>query len=419
MRKKIVKVFILASIIVASYFLISPIILGVSPLDSILAQEIFFDMMRGQLTGFLKLTVKSTINGKAFDGELCFIAIHNFTSSEHKWNLSDRIIYDRYANPISTYVLKVERIPERVAHGKVRYRFQEFYIHIATSQYVGATYLVVEPDLPIKTLEVEVPLNVKRETGGEPIETHSCPTDQHEISTNQEHSWVKCGECHSIQGIRAEWGVERDTIIYFTQYSRDKTYDWYDWGGPCYACTGTTDTGWYESGKVPVESSTDDVVTQDGAGAKKVLALVYYKCERWYESNFIGVDGEHTDYEYFIMTPIDMNNIEPGDAVTCSQCGGTATSYATPESSTDVTKEFEMGDEGYWEWTSVSFSFSFSSGRQISFGFSISAVRKSIEGPYVRLVVTSWGNPQHKYWYWYDNNDRHSHILHLSWIPPP
>ncbi|MEM2691798.1 MAG: hypothetical protein QXS01_06850, partial [Candidatus Bathyarchaeia archaeon] len=92
---------------------------------------------------------------------------------------------------------------------------------------------------------------------------------------------------------------------------------------------------------------------------------------------------------------------------------------AVPESSTDVTKEFEMGNEGYWELTGVSFSFAFPSGRQISFGFGVSAVRKAIEGPYIRLVVTSWGNPQHKYWYWYDSNDRHSHILHLSWIPPP
>ena len=83
------------------------------------------------------------------------------------------------------------------------------------------------------------------------------------------------------------------------------------------------------------------------------------------------------------MTPVDLDDLDVGDQVSCSECGSKPPSgyNVIAESTPDRIIEFEVGDESYWEWTSVSFTFSFSSGKTVSFGAGIAAVRKSINPP--------------------------------------
>jgi hypothetical protein len=124
--------------------------------------------------------------------------------------------------------------------------------------------------------------------------------------------------------------------------------------------------------------------------------------------------------QHGLHLPLSVDDIKAGDQVSCSECGGKPPSgyNVIAEDTPDVNIEFEVGDESYWEWTSVSFGFSFSSGKTISFGASISAVRKSINPPYLRVIVHSWSNQEHCYYYWFEDNNKHSHIIHMSWIPP-
>ena len=56
------------------------------------------------------------------------------------------------------HVFKVNRIPIEVRDGKVVYMEQEFFIYIANREYIGGTYIVIEPDKPIVKMDVEVEL---------------------------------------------------------------------------------------------------------------------------------------------------------------------------------------------------------------------------------------------------------------------
>ena len=428
-KNKISIIILIIAFLSLGAFLAPPLIVGTPLNDSLLAQQLLIDMLKGKLTGFIKLTVKPTINGTPIHDTVWFIAVHNFTGYEHKLGLSSRIIYEKFVKP-GVYYLKVNRIPVGTNFkGEVKYRYVEFYIHIATEKYSGGIYVVIEPDLPIKNVEVTVPLYERMiiSTGNSscnrnpmPFSQSSCPPDTYEVSQEIRYSFVKCGECHSINGIRAEWTIEKNTVMYFSHHSRDITYRWSDWGGPCYALLEVTDSGWYQSGKAPAESSRRDAVVQENSGAVEVLAEVGYKCERWYDSNFVGVDDEHYDYEYYIMTPVDIINLDDGNKINCDECGKKPPSGYTvvSENNPDTDIEFETGDEGYWKWTSASFSFSFSSGETITFGGSISAIRKSIEAPFVHVIVQQWGNSQKEYYFWFENNSKNSHIVHFSWIPP-
>ncbi|MCS7364131.1 MAG: hypothetical protein NDF54_01675 [archaeon GB-1867-035] len=427
MKKNKIFIGIIITIFLTFTLFLAPSIMIGAPLeDSILAQQILIDMLNGKLTGFIKLTVKPIVNNTPIQDTVWFIAIHNFTGQEHKYELSDRIIYEKFVKP-GTYNIKVNRIPIGVTlKGKTKYRHIELYVHVATEKYSGGMYIVIEPDLPIKNVEVKVPLHMRRKVAlansscNGVMSINNCPQDTYEVSQQVQLVSLKCGECHSISGIKVQWWIEKNTKMYFTHHSRDITYKWSDLGGPCYALLEKTDSGWYQSGKAPAESSRRDCVEQVNLGAVEVLANVSYKCERWYDSNFVGVNGEHYDYEYYVMTPIDLINLRRGEKIDCDQCGEKppAGYIVLSEEFYDTDIEFETGDEGYWEWTSVSIGFSFSSGNTITFAGSISAVRKSIEAPYVRVIVQQWGNSQKEYYFWFENNTKDSHIVHLSWIPP-
>ncbi|MCC6018314.1 MAG: hypothetical protein LM601_04760 [Candidatus Verstraetearchaeota archaeon] len=410
---------------------ITPAIILKTPIeDTLLAEQLLLDLIQGKLTGFIKLTIKPVINGTPVQDTVWFIAIHNFTGSEHKYSgLSDRIVYDKFVKP-GTYNIKVNRIPiKSTATGKTIYKPVELYIHVATENYAGGIYIDIEPDQPIKSVEITVPLH-KREPASITCTSCSrsstanlqsgCPPDAYEVSQQLQYAYVKCGECHSINGIEARWTITTETHMYFSHHSRDLTYKWWDMYAPCYALLEKTDTGWYDSGKARVESSAGDYVAQNNFGAVEVLAHVGYKCERWYDSNFVGLDGEHVDYEYYIMTPVDLDDLDVGDQVSCSECGSKPPSgyNVIAESTPDRIIEFEVGDESYWEWTSVSFTFSFSSGKTVSFGAGIAAVRKSINPPYLRVIVHNWGNQEHRYYFWFEDNSKHTYIVHMSWIPP-
>jgi hypothetical protein len=276
-----------------------------------------------------------------------------------------------------------------------------------------------------KSVEVVVPLHMR----GSAFTTlkSSYSQDMCEVSFTICYVYVKCGECHSIDGIEARWTITLINYMYFSHHSRDLTYKWQEASAPYYTLLEATDTGWYNSGNAPVKSRVKDYVAQINSGAVEVLAHVGYKCERWYDSNFITLEeGKHIDYEYYIMTPIDFDDLKAGDRINCSECGGKPPSryHVISEDCPDVKIEFEIGDEfevgdgSYWKWTPASFIFGFPSGKIVSFNASISAARRLINSPYLEIIVHSWGNKEHRYYYWFEGNDKHSFIVHMSWIPP-
>ena len=275
-----------------------------------------------------------------------------------------------------------------------------------------------------KSVEVIAPLHM-RESASTTLKS-SYSQDMCEVSFTICYVYVKCGECHSIDGIEARWTITLENYMYFSHHSRDLTYKWQETSAPYYTLLEATDTGWYNSGNTPVKSRVKDYVAQINSGAVEVLAHVGYKCERWYDSNFITLEEGRIDYEYYIMTPIDFDDLKAGDRINCSECGGKPPSRynVISEDCPDVKIEFEIGDEfevgdgSYWKWTPASFIFGFPSGKIVSFNASISAARKLINSPYLEVIVHNWGNKEHRYYRWFEGNDKHSFIVHMSWIPP-
>jgi hypothetical protein len=161
-RNRIILAGILLVVLVA--ISVTPaIMLGFSIGDIPLAYQLLFDLLQGRLTGFVKLTVKPVVNGTLVQDPLWFIAIHDFTGEENKYGLSNRIVYDKLygmsVTPPLTYIIKVNRIPiKSTATGKTVYKPVELYVHVATEHYAGGMFVVIEPDQPIKSVEVTVPL---------------------------------------------------------------------------------------------------------------------------------------------------------------------------------------------------------------------------------------------------------------------
>jgi len=139
-----------------------PIFLGVPLDDSILAQQILLDLLRGKSTGFVKISIKSMVDGNLYGGPL-LVAIHNFTG-EHKRGLSERLVYEVSTQLPKQYIFKINRVPKTLMEGEVIYQPHEFIIYIANGEYIGGMYLVIEPDELIKNVDVEINLNLKNAT---------------------------------------------------------------------------------------------------------------------------------------------------------------------------------------------------------------------------------------------------------------
>jgi len=387
-----------------------------------LAQQILLDMMKGKLTGFVKIKVTAIVNGSEYNGPL-LIAIHNFTG-EHKSELSERLVFDKSAIFPRQFIFKVNRIPITVIKGKIIYKPHEFFIHIANRKYIGGFYLIVEPDKPIKSIEVNIRLHPKKLTVKSFISSTSkhlvssnlvmneCPESQVEVS--YDYDWVRVGQVHSINGITVKWCITSNTAIHLSCYNRDITYKWSDWMAPCYALLEKTDSGWYKAGSSPADSVGYDYVEVSNGDARWVQGWVCFKCERWYISGFQGVDGEHYDYEYYIMTPIEIRGIEPENQVTCNECGSwPPPTYATEETASKRTVDFGSGDNYRWTVKSVTLSFTFSK-ETVTGTFSITLYRKaSGSPPFIEINVNNW--QASKYYWWYEDDDKNKHVVHLTW----
>ncbi len=105
-------------------------------------------MMKGKLTGFIKIRITPIVNGSEYYGPL-LIAIHNFTG-ERKSGLSERLILDKSAIFPRQFIFKVNRIPISVIKGKIIYKPHEFFIQKPTVD--GMKLALHQPILLVMTM---------------------------------------------------------------------------------------------------------------------------------------------------------------------------------------------------------------------------------------------------------------------------
>ncbi|WP_240910828.1 hypothetical protein [Thermococcus sp. MAR1] len=393
------KLAVTAVIVAVMLTIIVPSAYGVQPENAGTLYSVYLDWLQGKPVGLAQINIqtdKKLTNPR--------IVVIDLTSQK-----SEQKYFGSLYNP----TVKIERKPmgtyleTEVTNGKtetvekVRFKPVTLLIIVADEDYWGARTVSFEPNKPMTSLTIEVPLHYEPAKKGE-FQIESGETIDHGTLTME---GIKTAIVRSIAGVTVSWVVGRDDAIAYESFSQET------WGSP------PDENSWESSGiaLVTKKDVSGDITVSDG-DVRVVTSNVDYKITETRICTYLWCRV------IWSLTPDHIRNFHgtPWGHYSGGIPSGMPTEYRDKNdnmNSFNILFDAPSDNGGVYFTTSISVSVCGGIGVQVCFSGSVSTYRKSESGyrPHYNVQINNWGTHSRLYYAYKDSNGRNYYEIYLEW----
>ncbi|ACS34580.1 hypothetical protein [Thermococcus gammatolerans] len=388
------------ALLLAAVILVIPAVYGVQPDNAGTLYSAYLDWLQGKPVGLAKINIQTP---EKLSGAK--IVVIDMTSQKPR---------QLYSGDLYTPTVKIERKPmgtyleTKVENGrvesveKVRFMPVTLLIIVANENYWGVKTITFEPNKPMTTLNLKVPLHKgKARRGG--IHVESIRTEDHgEITING----IKTAIIRSLPGTTVSWVVGRDDAIAYESFSQD----WVDKPDP---------TMWQDSGSTLVkDKEISCAISASDGEVRLVTSNVAYRVTETEICTWLWCRDIWTlvpiRIENFHVTSIGhySGEIPAGMPVRYRDRSENINSF-------DILFDGSSDNGGVYFTTTISTQVCGGAGVQVCFTGNVDTYRESATGyrPHYHVTINNWGHHTRLYYAYKDGNGRNYYEIYLKWGP--
>lgn len=388
-----------AVIAVTLLLVVVPAVYGVQPDNSGILYSTYIDWLQGKPVGLAQINIQTT---QKLTGAR--IVVIDMTSQKPQRLYSGNLYNPTVKierKPIDTY-LETKSTGDKVETiEKVRFKPVTLLVIVADENYWGAETITFEPNKPLTSLNVKIPLHMeKARTGGIHVEDVQT-TDHGTLTING----IKTAVIRSLPGVTVSWVVDRDDAIAYESFSQST------WG------EAPSPSKWGDAGSTLVTNKeVSGPITVSNGRVLLVTSNVAYRITETKICTWLWCRDVWT------LVPIRIENFHgtPWGYYSGGIPAGMPVRYRDKSDHMDsfnILFDASSDNGGVYFTTSISGQVCGGIGVQVCFSGNVNTYRESKAGyrPHYHVTITNWGGHSRLYYAYRDRNGRNYYEIYLRW----